>query len=85
MKNSNQSDQIKILEAKIDRLQRSITKLEKKLTDLLVSEICPVGKEIAKLMSDKEYLEKILKKGSEKANIKAEENLKNIREKIGFI
>ena len=33
MKNSNQSDQIKVLEAKIDRLQRSITKLEKKLTD----------------------------------------------------
>ena len=33
MKNNNQSDQIKILEAKIDRLQRSITKLEKKLTD----------------------------------------------------
>jgi len=33
MKNTNQSDQIKVLEAKIDRLQRSITKLEKKLTD----------------------------------------------------
>ena len=33
MKNSNQSDQIKVLDAKIDRLQRSITKLEKKLTD----------------------------------------------------
>ena len=59
--------------------------IKKKLTDLLISEICPVGKEIAKLMSDKEYLVKILKKGSEKANIKAEENLKNIREKIGFI
>ena len=33
MKNTNQSDQIKVLEAKIDRLQRSITKLEKKLTN----------------------------------------------------
>ena len=33
MKNTNQSDQIKVLEAKIYRLQRSITKLEKKLTD----------------------------------------------------
>ena len=33
MNNSNQSDQIKVLEAKIDRLQRSITKLEKKLTN----------------------------------------------------
>jgi len=33
MKNTNQSDQIKVLEAKIDKLQKSITKLEKKLTD----------------------------------------------------
>ena len=59
--------------------------IKKELADLLVSEICPVGKEINKLMNDKEYLVGILKKGSEKANIKAEENLKNIREKIGFI
>ena len=33
MKDPNQLDQIKALEVKIDRLQRSITKLEKKLTD----------------------------------------------------
>ena len=59
--------------------------LKNKLSEILVSEICPVGKEINKLMNDKEYLVGILKKGSEKANIKAEENLKNIREKIGFI
>ncbi len=36
-------------------------------------------------MNDKKYLTGILKKGSEKASIKAEENLKNIREKIGLI
>jgi len=56
-----------------------------KLADLLVSEISPVGKEIIKLMDDKAYLFKILKKGTEKASIKAEENLKNIREKVGLI
>ena len=33
MKDPNQLDQIKALEVKIDRLQKSITKLEKKLTD----------------------------------------------------
>ena len=59
--------------------------LKNKLGDLLVSEICPVGKEINKLMGDKSHLLKILKKGSEKARIKAEENLKNIREKVGLI
>ena len=59
--------------------------LKTKLTDILVSEICPIGKEISKLMKDKTYLLEILKKGSEKANIKAEENLKNIRDKVGLI
>ncbi len=59
--------------------------VKNKLADLLVSEIAPVGKEIVKLMSDKIHLTKILKKGSEKARIIAEENLKNIREKVGLI
>ena len=59
--------------------------LKKKLTEILISEICPVGKEINQLMGDKTHLLKILKKGSEKARIKAEENLKNIREIVGLI
>ena len=59
--------------------------IKSKLADLLVSEISPVGKEINKLMNDKAYLLQILKKGTEKATIKAEENLKNIREKVGLI
>ena len=59
--------------------------IKTKLADLLISEICPVGKEIIKLMKDKAHLIKILKKGTEKAGIIAEENLKNIREKVGLI
>ncbi len=59
--------------------------VKEKLTDLLINEICPVGKEIKKLMDDKTHLLQILKKGSEKARIKAEENLKNIREKVGLL
>ena len=47
--------------------------------------ITPVGKEITKLLGDKSHLLKILEKGREKANIIAEENLKNIREKVGLI
>ena len=59
--------------------------VKNKLADLLVSEICPVGREINRLMSDKVHLIKILKKGSEKARIIAEENLKNVRDKVGLI
>ncbi len=59
--------------------------LKTKLAEVLINEITPVGKEIKKLLEDKPYLIKILKKGTEKANIIAEENLKNIREKVGLI
>ena len=59
--------------------------LKKKLIEALIDEITPVGKEIQKLLEDKSHLKNILKKGTEKANIIAEENLKNIREKVGLI
>ena len=59
--------------------------LKTKLSDILISEITPVSKEIIRLLKDKSHLKEVLKKGSEKANIKAEENLKNIREKVGLI
>ena len=50
--------------------------LKTKLAELLINEITPVGKEIKRLLNDKSQLLKILKKGKEKANIIAEENLK---------
>ena len=59
--------------------------LKTKLAEVLINEITPVGKEIQKLLKDKSHLKKYSKKGTEKANIIAEENLKNIREKIGLI
>ena len=59
--------------------------LKTKLAEVLIEEIAPVSEEIKKLLDDKSHLKKILKKGSEKANIIAEENLKNIREKVGLI
>jgi tryptophanyl-tRNA synthetase len=59
--------------------------LKTKLAEILISEITPVGKEIRKLLEDKTHLRQILKKGKEKASIIAEENLKNIREKVGLL
>ena len=59
--------------------------VKNKLSDALVETICPIGKKIHDLMEDKVYLEGILKKGKEKASIKSEENLKKIREIVGFV
>jgi tryptophanyl-tRNA synthetase len=59
--------------------------LKTKLSEILIQEITPVGNEIKKLLDDKSHLKGILNKGSEKANIIAEENLKNIRDIVGLI
>ena len=59
--------------------------LKKKLTEILVNEITPVASEIQKLLDDKSHLKQILKNGSERANIIAEENLKNIRDIVGLL
>ena len=55
------------------------------LADVLIENICPIGEKINELMSDKRHLEAVLKKGTEKANIIAEENLKKIRDIVGFL
>ena len=59
--------------------------LKTKLAEILINEITPVGKEIKKLLDNKSHLREVLKKGGEKANIIAEENLKNIRDIVGLI
>ena len=43
-----------------DMAGKEFSLIKTKLSDVLVSEICPVGKEITKLMADQSYLKKIL-------------------------
>jgi len=75
----------KLEDVVVEMAGKEYTFLKNKLAEVLIDEIAPVGKEIRKLLKDKPYLKSILKKGSEKANIIAEENLKNIRVKLGLI
>ena len=58
--------------------------LKNKLSEVLVEKICPVGKEIKKILEDRSFLEKVLKEGIEKAKVKAERNLKEIKNVVGF-
>ena len=64
---------------------KDFSSLKIKLSEKLVETISPIGKNIAKLMKDKKHLEDVLKKGKQKASIIAEENLKKIREIVGFV
>tara|TARA_B100000029_G_scaffold491202_1_gene551101 strand:- start:1879 stop:2889 length:1011 start_codon:yes stop_codon:yes gene_type:complete len=55
-----------------------------KLSESLTEIICPIGKEIKKLLKDKNYLNSVLEKGSKKADLIAKNNLKEIYEIIGL-
>ena len=55
-----------------------------KLAESIVEIVCPIGNEISKLLKDTSYLHQILKNGSKKANIIANNNLKEIYEIIGL-
>ena len=59
--------------------------LKTKLSEVLIEVVCPIGEEIKKLMENKDHLDAILKKGTEKASIIAEDNLKKIREIVGLL
>ncbi len=64
---------------------KDFSKFKDHLSDALVSVICPIGKKIKELESDTANLKKILKEGSEKASTIAKNNLKEIKEILGFI
>jgi len=73
------------LEQSLNELKgKEYSYLKKKLSEILVEVICPVGKKIKELLEDKSYLEKVLKEGTEKARNLAEYNLKEIRNAVGF-
>ena len=57
---------------------------KKELSSLLVEKICPIGKEIQKLKLNKDFLQKVLEDGKNKANIVANKNLKEIKEIVGL-
>ena len=55
-----------------------------KLSELLVDKIDPIGKRIKDLLKDDNYLDKILAKGSQKANNLATKKINKIKTLVGF-
>ena len=78
-------NELTIEKALIDISGKDFSYLKTKLSEVLIEKVAPIGKKIDELMQDKAHLKAILKKGSEKAQIKAEENLNKVREIVGLI
>ena len=64
---------------------KDFSKFKSKLSDVVISSVCPIGKKISDLKKDKTYLKKILQEGSIKAASIAEKNLKEVKEIVGFV
>ena len=68
-----------------DMAGKDFSYFKPKLSEILVETISPIGARIKDLLKDETFLKDVIKKGKEKANLKAEENLKKIREIVGFV
>ena len=75
----------KNLEKSINEFKRkNFSEFKEKLSETLIEKIDPISKEIKKLLDNKEYLDSILLKGSEKADKIASKKIKEMKELVGF-
>ena len=80
---SSISDQT--LEKTLDQFGcKNFSELKNQLAEILSNKICPISDEIKKLINDKQYLDKILSDGADKAEQIAGKKIKEMKQIIGF-
>ena len=62
----------------------NISSDRRSLFDVLIKEIVPIGKKIKEFKKDTEAIKKILKIGSERANIESQKTIKEVHKIIGL-
>ena len=63
---------------------KQFSEFKEKLSEILIDKIEPISKEIKRLLEDKQYLDSILLKGSDKADKIASKKIKKMKELLGF-
>ena len=63
---------------------KNFSEFKLKLADLIVDKISPISNEINKIQKDKNFIDDVLQKGADKANIIASKKIKEIKKIIGF-
>ena len=64
---------------------KNFSTFKSKLSESIVEKICPIGREIKKLLKDERYLNGVLEKGTKRADLIAQTNLKEIYKIVGLI
>jgi tryptophanyl-tRNA synthetase len=63
---------------------KNFSELKNKLSESLIKEIVPIGKKIKEFKKDTDAINKILKSGSEKANIESQKTIKEVHKIVGL-
>ena len=63
---------------------KNFSTFKNRLSESIIERICPIGKEIKKLLKDESYLDGVLEKGAKRADSIATTNLKEIYKIIGL-
>jgi tryptophanyl-tRNA synthetase len=63
---------------------KNFSELKNKLSCILIKEIVPIGKKIKEFKKDTEAIKKILKIGSEKANVESQKTIREVHKIIGL-
>ena len=63
---------------------KNFSTFKSKLSESLINKICPIGKEIKKLIKDKKYLSQILSTGTESAGLLAKKNIEEVYKIVGL-
>ena len=63
---------------------KNFSELKNRLSEVLIKEIVPIGKKIKEFKQDTDAIKKILKSGSEKANIESQKTLKEVHKIVGL-
>ena len=73
------------LEKSIDEFSgKNFSDFKVTLAEIVAEKISPISKEIVNLLKNKDYIDKVLMEGAEKANIQASKKVKEIKKIIGF-
>jgi tryptophanyl-tRNA synthetase len=76
-------------QSKLDVLQDfgggNFSRFKGALVDLAVEKLGPIGSEMRKLQADSAYIDEVLRDGARRARVIAAENMKAVKEIVGFI
>ena len=76
-------ENIKIIEQKYEGKMYSHFKND--LIEIIITCLDPIKQKYDKIINDREYLNNVLKEGSEKASFKARKTISKIYRKVGFV